>query len=310
MMNKEVALKEVLYWLSHLSTSARLGGKIHFFDLNVVAEDFYAELLNIIYDWNLVNLNHTNLNSVAVDLGDVNMKVAVQVTSDRTKLKIQKTLDKFESHKLSKDFTVLKVVIIGPKTGNYPGLKLPPSIAFDGGKDVFDDSDLLKEISKLSTTKIQDVVDLMKKDIIPKTDVESSLKHSDSEALETYRNYFDRPALKDDWLAESEYSSFKNALTDLISLLNTGIIKNQSVTKSRFQIDGDSIKNDLAPIAEQLRCLRQLFNCHVRSGDINIDANSNNFKVNDKSDVFNNLKTSIIKELNVLLNANAIKPIV
>lgn len=306
MLNKEVALKEVLYWLSHLSTSARLGGKIHFFDLNIVAEDFYAELLNIIYGWDLVNLNHSDLNAVAIDLGDAKRKIAVQVTSNRTKHKIQKTLDKFEEHKLSTYFNQLKVVIIGERTGNYPGLNLPTSLVFDGKSDVLDDSEILKAITGLSTPKVLEVLDLIKRDIVPKKDVEASLQHDDRQVLGVYRDYFDRPALKDKWMAEGDYSEFKKALTDLITLMNTGILNEQSITKSRFQIEDSTIKRALAPIAEQLRCLRELFNCHVRNGDIDLENNNSNFKVQGKADVFDSLRESIIEELNLVLKSNSI----
>lgn len=309
MLNKELALKEVVYWLSHLSTSARLGGKIHFFDLNIVAEDFYADLLNIIYGWDLINLNHSDLNAVAIDLGDTKRKIAVQVTSNRTKYKIQKTLDKFEEYKLSTHFNQLKLVIIGERTGNYPSLNVPASLVFDGKNDVLDDSEIIKAIRGLSTLEVLEVLDLLKRDIVPKKDVEAALQHDDKRVLEIYRDYFDRPALKDMWMAEGDYSGFQKALTDLIALMNTGILNNQSITKSMFQIQDSTIRSALAPVAEQLRCLRQLFNCHVRNSDINLENNSSNFIVRSKADVFDRLRESIIEELNLVLKSKSIAQI-
>lgn len=309
-MNKEKALKDVQYWLSHLSTSARLGGKIHFFDLNIVAEDFYADLLNIIYDWDLVNLNHTKLNAVAVDLGDQKRKIAVQVTSDRTKGKIQKTIDKFEEHNLSNNFDKLKVVIIGERTRTNPALNLPKSIVFDGKYDILDDVSILSAISALPLPKIYEVLMLIQRDVTPKQDVDISLKHSDLEVLEQYRDYFDRPALKDKWDAEGNYIDFHAALKDLITLMNTGSLKGKSITKSRFDIDDATIKNGLASVAEQLRLLRELFNCHVRSGDIDLKNNYANFQVQSKANAFDTFKGSVISELNHLLVKNSLSPII
>lgn len=309
-MNKEIALKEIIYWLSHLSTSAKLCGKIHFFDLNIIAEDFYANLLNIVYDWDLENLNHTNLNAIAVDLGDLGRKIAVQVTSVRTKPKIQETLCKFDKYSLSKKFDTLKVVLIGSRTGNYPNLKIPNGLKFNGIEDVIDESTLIKKISSLSITKINDILELMNNEIIPRKDLEISLNHNDIRVLEEYKSYFDRPALKDKWQAEGDYCSFKNALSDLISLMNTGIVRNQSITKSRFKISSDSLKQDLSAIAEQLRIVRELFNSFVRSGDIDLNNNRGNFIVSEKSDAFDSLRESIIIDLNRLLKNNGITPIV
>ncbi|MGL5027614.1 MAG: SMEK domain-containing protein [Shewanella oncorhynchi] len=308
-MNKEISLKEIIYWLSHLSTSAKLGGKIHFFDLNIVAEDFYANLLNIVYDWNLKNLNHTDLNAVAVDLGDVRRKIAVQVTSNRSKSKIQKTLDNFDKYSMPKNFDTLKVVIIGSRTGDYPSLNVPSGMKFKGAEDVIDENTLIKKISSLPTQKVKDILQLMTAEIRPKADVEASSQHDDARVLKEYRSYFDRPALKDKWQAEGDYLSFVNALSDLISLMNTGIVKHKSITKSRFEISSDSLKQDLSVIAEQLRIVRQLFNSFVRSGDIDLANNYSNFKVSEKSDAFDNLRDSIIVDLNRLLKDNGITPI-
>lgn len=310
MLNKEIALKDVQYWLSHLSTSARLGGKIHFFDLNIVAEDFYADLLNIIYGWNLVNLNHTSLNAVAIDLGDINRRIAIQVTSNRTKSKIQKTIDKFEKHKLSNNFDRLKIVIIGERTRTKSALNFPKSIIFDEKVDVLDDASILSAISALPLSKIDEVLTLIKRNITPKPDVEISLNHSDMETLELYRDYFDRPALKDKWKAEGSYIDFRSALNDLVTLMNTGSLQGKSITKRRFEIEDTTIKNGLASVAEQLRLLRELFNCYVRSGDINLTNNSSNFQVLSKADAFDAFKGSIINELNLLLVKNSIRQII
>src|SRR5580658_2389401 len=83
-----------------------------------------------VYGLSLVNLNHQNLNAAAIDLGDIKNRVAVQVTSERTKAKIQKTLDSFSQHGLAVDYDTLKVLIIGDRTGDYPTLTLPEGVTF------------------------------------------------------------------------------------------------------------------------------------------------------------------------------------
>ncbi|MBN4864781.1 MULTISPECIES: SMEK domain-containing protein [Providencia] len=309
MLNKELAIKEIIYWITHLSTSAKLGGKIHFFDLNIVAEDFYADLLNIIYGWNLVNLNHAELNRAAIDLGDRQQKIAVQITSNRRKDKLQKTINLFNEHNLSKEYSTLKIVIIGEKTRLNSTLNLPLGINFNAKNDILDDTTLISDISSLSIDKLHKIISLIKKDVIPRRDVELSLKQSDLDVLKIYKNYFDRPALKDAWAAEGDFTAFKAALTDLITLMNTGILQEKPITKSRFQIDDIDIKNELKSVAESLRILRELFNLHVRNSDIDLENNTFNSKAIYKADAFDKLKKSIINNLNTVLINNSLSPI-
>jgi hypothetical protein len=71
------------------------------------AEDFFADFLNLVYGYELKNLSHDSLNNVASDLGDSTRRIAVQVTSERTKAKIQTTLDKFDEQGLVPAIRVL-----------------------------------------------------------------------------------------------------------------------------------------------------------------------------------------------------------
>lgn len=306
MLNKERTLKEIIYWISHLSTSASLGGKIHFFDLNIVAEDFYADLLSIIYSLHLKNLNKMSLNAVAVDLGDFKNRVCIQVTSNRTLRKVQDTINKFEKNHLSQHFDHLKIVIIGEKTGKYPTLTLPSSISFDRTKDIIGNSDIIKSISSLSEHEISEILTIMKRDIVPRKDIESSVTHTDHDVLNEYRDYFDRSALKDRWDSENNYSAFKDALTDLLAIMHTGILNGICITKSRFKIDDDYTRQELASIAEQLRCLREFFNCHVRNGNIDLELNRVNFSTPEINSSFDSQRKSIIEQLNILFIKSSI----
>ena len=130
MLKKKELLELIAMRLATLKAYVSTVNSIHLFDVNVVAEDFFAALLNEIYGYSLVNLNHTDLNKAAIDLGDVGKRVAVQVTSERTKTKIQKTVNKFVDHGLEDEYDTLKIVIIGDRTGAYATLDVPSGIPF------------------------------------------------------------------------------------------------------------------------------------------------------------------------------------
>jgi hypothetical protein len=130
---------------------------IHFLDHIGTVDDFFAELLNRIYGHSLVNLNHSDLNTAAIDYGDKQKRIAVQITSERYKSEIQKTLDVFSKHGLSQDYDALKILIVGRRKGNYSDLKVPQGIKFSGKDDVIDIEGLVEEISLLDIDKIKEI---------------------------------------------------------------------------------------------------------------------------------------------------------
>lgn len=165
MLAKKQLLEFIGTKLAHLEACIATLNEIRFFDLNVASEDFFASLLNSVYGYSLVNLNHENLNKAAVDLGDKAKRLAVQVTSERSKTKIQKTVDKFVEHGLANDYDALKVLIIGERTGDYPTLTVPPGITFSGKDDVIDIPRLMRDISQLGVDHLQRIADLIRSEI-------------------------------------------------------------------------------------------------------------------------------------------------
>mgnify|MGYP001026942810 CR=1 FL=1 len=67
MLARKHIIEVIGVWLGQLKHCVSTLNTVHFFDLNVVAEDFFAALLNKVYGYSLVNLNHADLNKEAVD---------------------------------------------------------------------------------------------------------------------------------------------------------------------------------------------------------------------------------------------------
>lgn len=166
MFKKQKYLTVITEKLAQLKNHVELQNSIRFFDVNTVAEDFFAKLLNEIYGYSLVNMNIKQTNSAAIDLIDNSNQIAIQVTSERRVEKIQNTLDKFSKFKLEDNFEVLKVLIIGDRTGDYPTLKIPEGILFSGKDDVIDLKRLLRDISNLGVDKLENIVALLNKELI------------------------------------------------------------------------------------------------------------------------------------------------
>ena len=94
-MKREFLIKEINAELSILRYRIESLSRSNMHDLNIICEHYIKEILNIIFDWRLINSNEKNQNNTAIDLEDVANSIAVQVTSTNKKNKIQDTLTKF-----------------------------------------------------------------------------------------------------------------------------------------------------------------------------------------------------------------------
>ncbi len=199
MLERKRLLETVVTKLVSLELAIKRLNDIRLFDMNIVAEDFFAELLNSVYDYSLVNLNHDDPHQTAIDLGDKGRRLAVQVTSERTKVKIQDTIDKFCTKGLAADYDSLKVLILNERTGNYPTIVLPENFSFSGKDDVIDMRQLVRDIQKMNTPKLAAIVELLDRELPePKKDGGEliELKHkADFDSLIDVLSFLCRPQL-------------------------------------------------------------------------------------------------------------------
>ena len=70
--------------LSWLKSYVEINNTINLTDINICSEDFFADLLNLIYGYDLKNLNALQKNYSGIDLGDIKNRVCVQITSNKT----------------------------------------------------------------------------------------------------------------------------------------------------------------------------------------------------------------------------------
>lgn len=89
-MNKEIYIKEIAESLALLSKEVTILNAVNLYDINIVAEDFFPGLLNLIYDYELKNVNNLEKNAPAIDLFDPKNRISIQVTSDNSSTKIMK----------------------------------------------------------------------------------------------------------------------------------------------------------------------------------------------------------------------------
>lgn len=69
-------------------------GKLNLLDLNIFSETFFADMLNILFGFQLKNLNNEKQNVEGIDLVDEKNKIIAQVSSTCTKQKVESSLAK------------------------------------------------------------------------------------------------------------------------------------------------------------------------------------------------------------------------
>lgn len=97
--------EKIIKALSWLKTEVDYHNSLSLTDINHAAEDFYCGLLNLVYGYNLKNINITEQNAAAIDLGDEQKKIAIQVTSTSTLAKTKYTVEKFIVKNYTKNST-------------------------------------------------------------------------------------------------------------------------------------------------------------------------------------------------------------
>jgi len=124
-------------------------------DLLRAAEVVIAPILAEAYGYrNLKSLNIEEAeNFPSVDLGDTEARVAIQVTATPTIEKVRHTLETFERHKLGTHYNRLVVYVLTKKQRTYSVKalegRIPPGLAFDPDRDIWDFQDVLKKIYQL-----------------------------------------------------------------------------------------------------------------------------------------------------------------
>lgn len=166
MLSRGKLLGEILDGLSQLSFSLKTRGQVGLYDLNRYCEDFAKDLLNIVYGYELVNLNEERHNEPGIDLGDRKNRVAFQITSNKKKSKIKETLEKIsDEHK--ERYDKFKIFILSTKQSSY---SIPDNLKevtnFNETEDILDFPDLESKIVSLPVEKIKLVYDFLQENLV------------------------------------------------------------------------------------------------------------------------------------------------
>ncbi|WP_343304380.1 SMEK domain-containing protein [Chitinophaga niabensis] len=151
MSNERQKLGNISFLLACWIADIRLNNAIDFQDINKSAEGVCMQLLNLVYNYELEDLNYTKRNFPGLDLADHKAKVAFQITSRTDAAKVIETLQKVKD-----DFpSAVKFFILNQQTKISFGKKNDPANihpSFHAEKDILYPEDLLREIKNIYHT--------------------------------------------------------------------------------------------------------------------------------------------------------------
>ncbi len=149
---------QVIDDLDAIASQVRQRCKLGQTDLNRVLEDFFKEVLNLVYRLNLQNLNKDRMNEPGLDLGDKapGARIAYQITSQATAKKVNETLKKITSTQAG-DYEKFCVLIIGERQGSY-GLDATLCAKYNFSEaNIIGITELCRDIMDLPLTDLQAV---------------------------------------------------------------------------------------------------------------------------------------------------------
>jgi len=146
--------------LTHLANRIEVRGKLNLLEMHGHAETFYMRLLNMLFGWNLSNLNVVCPNAEGVDLVDHTATIVAQVSAAVSKQKVDAALAKdlspytgytFKFVAISKDAAALRKLAFSN----------PHNLDFDPPRDVLDVPSILRHVSAMEVHKQQEVCDFL-----------------------------------------------------------------------------------------------------------------------------------------------------
>jgi hypothetical protein len=163
-MLREKYIKRIADLLAWIESKVRNLNCLNYYDINITSETFFADLLNLVFDFELINRNEQKSNSPYADLYDPKRDIYVQVTSTKTTKKIQDTIDGIETFDGIMPTTRVIILLLTDKPVFRTEFRTC-SISFNKSTDIYDIKMLLKHISTLATDNLRDIVEYLEKNL-------------------------------------------------------------------------------------------------------------------------------------------------
>jgi hypothetical protein len=163
-MKSSSLINEIVDYLCFLSRKIEMNNSLSLFDINKRAEYFYADLLNLIFGYDLKNINSFDKNAVAIDLYDDKNRIAIQVTSRSDFGKYEDTVVKFVENGFNKKYSKLIILVLTRKIYKHRKKFIEKNgFVFDVESNVWSvDGEILREINNKSLDDLRKIHEFVK----------------------------------------------------------------------------------------------------------------------------------------------------
>ena len=146
-------------------------GKINLLDIHLHSESFYLHFFNLLFGYELENLNRKRQNTEAIDLIDHKNKILIQVSATCTKQKIESALSKEIIKKFTNyNFKFISISKIATELrGNL--FSNPYSITFNPSQDIYDIVSILGEILNEEVGRLKVIYQFIQKELGGEIDI-------------------------------------------------------------------------------------------------------------------------------------------
>jgi hypothetical protein len=160
-------MDNIIEKLTFVKAKVEVSNPLNLTDVNIISENFYRDLLNLVFGYRLKNINKIVQNAASIDLGDEDNKICFQVTSTSTLTKSKKTVDGFIAKNYHEKYDRLVILNIVSKSKHQdPKIGDAAKYELNTKDDIWDVSSLLKEIGdKDDIDEIQAISDFLDKEI-------------------------------------------------------------------------------------------------------------------------------------------------
>ena len=170
-MNRSHFFNYIEEKLSTLFFRIKARGKINLLDLNIYSETFFANLINILLEYDLKNINSIRQNCESIDLIDTDNKIIVQVSATCSKQKIENSLSK----EILKDYTeyMFKFIAISEDASKLKSTTFdnPYSIKFNPSDDIYDLTSLLNIVLNSTINKQRELYNFFRSELGNNVDI-------------------------------------------------------------------------------------------------------------------------------------------
>lgn len=222
-LSREMHIKDIAESLTLLSMQVKILNSVNLYDINIESEDFFADLLNLIYGYELKNANILEKNAPAIDLYDEKNRISIQVTSENSSTKIKHTIREFIDNKYYEKYDRLIILILTEKKSYKTHFDLEGKFEFKIKEDVWDIKDIIKYIRSKNPLEMKGIYDFLDIELCKKVYSKKETQASEIDTIIDLIEYISsRKQIKKKIEVEVDpeykiYNRFKNFANRLIS---------------------------------------------------------------------------------------------